>query len=420
MRGPAGGRGPTDRCTCAPTKGGGRRRAGAGFTRGERLGGGRAWRALTAVRTVQTAVGPSCLVGPEVQQQQAAGAICCLSVSMLNAAKAAAGPCRRSRAGGALGREQMVSHLPRCLWLLLLADQTAGHGRITRPASTRHGRSTAWFSNNVKIPGPPSLASPDLRTVQPNVTGQPEDVYVASPWRAPGSAPVLGSGCGVGGGDKLPYRNGGHCPGCPQGLDGKHLPKVGKPEEWKRGGTAEVAWMIAANHGGGYSWRLVSDAHRPHALHLFRAAILAIMAADRPALCFRLHAPSFSVPPMERSARRASKAIRWSSRGQPRTSCTPTAHGCQSRSPPPGPAPCPKGRSGRRTLSPAATCVMHTRAAAQRWILSAAWGLLPTRRIRASDLRQKPGARRRTIPRAASVSGSRSGQTTATAGRTRQ
>jgi hypothetical protein len=163
----------------------------------------------------------------------------------------------------------MVSHLPRCLWLLLLADQTAGHGRITRPASTRHGRSTAWFSNNVKIPGPPSLASPDLRTVQPNVTGQPEDVYVASPWRAPGSAPVLGSGCGVGGGDKLPYRNGGHCPGCPQGLDGKHLPKVGKPEEWKRGGTAEVAWMIAANHGGGYSWRLVSDAHRPHALHLF-------------------------------------------------------------------------------------------------------------------------------------------------------
>ena len=163
-------------------------------------------------------------------------------------------------------RPQMVSHLSRggLCWLLLLADQTAGHGRITRPASTRHGRSTAWFSNNVKIPGPPSLARPDLRTVQPNVTGQPQDVYVASPWRAPGSAPVLGSGCGVGGGDRLPYRNGGLCPGCPQGLDGKLLPKVGKPEEWKRGGTAEVAWMIAANHGGGYSWRLVSDAHRPH------------------------------------------------------------------------------------------------------------------------------------------------------------
>jgi hypothetical protein len=33
-------------------------------------------------------------------------------------------------------------------------------------------------------------------------------------------------------------------------MDGKLLPKVGKPEEWKRGETAEVAWAIAANHGG--------------------------------------------------------------------------------------------------------------------------------------------------------------------------
>ena len=150
------------------------------------------------------------------------------------------------------GRPQMMSHLSRGLCVLLIADQTAGHGRITWPASTRHGGSletgnrcgrgaegcNSWFSNNVKIPGAPSLASPGLRTVQPNVTSQPQDVYAASPWRAPGSAPVLGSGCGVGGGGRLPYRNGGYCAGCPQGLDGKHLPKVGKPQEWKRGGTS--------------------------------------------------------------------------------------------------------------------------------------------------------------------------------------
>lgn len=28
------------------------------------------------------------------------------------------------------------------------------------------------------------------------------------------------------------------------------------PEVWKRGTNVEVAWSIAANHGGGYSWRL--------------------------------------------------------------------------------------------------------------------------------------------------------------------
>ena len=95
----------------------------------------------------------------------------------------------------------------------------AGHGHITLPPSTRHGGSVqagnncaggscAWFSNNVAIPGAPSLPNA-LRTLQLNVTGQPADVYALSPWRAPGSAPVLGSGCGIGGGDSVPYLNGG-------------------------------------------------------------------------------------------------------------------------------------------------------------------------------------------------------------------
>jgi len=88
------------------------------------------------------------------------------------------------------------------------------------------------------------------------VTGQPQDVYATSPWRAPGSAPVFGSGCGVAGGDKDDYLNGGRISGFPQGMDGLKLPKVGKPEVWKRGETAEIAWAIAANHGGGYSYRI--------------------------------------------------------------------------------------------------------------------------------------------------------------------
>ena len=116
-------------------------------------------------------------------------------------------------------------------------------------------RSLSPAQNNVAIPGKPSLPNA-LRTVQPNVTAQPWDVYAASPWRGPGTAPVQGSGCGIGGGSKVPYLNGGECPECPQGLDGKFLPPHGKPEEWKRGETADVAWAIAANHGGGYSYRL--------------------------------------------------------------------------------------------------------------------------------------------------------------------
>jgi hypothetical protein len=159
----------------------------------------------------------------------------------------------------------------RSLLLLSLVAAITGHGQITFPPSTRHGGSvksgnrcahgslssycSAWFSNIVTVPGAPRLPN-GMRTLQLNVTSQPEDVYAKSPWRAPGSAPVFGSGCGVGGGSKEPYLNGGECPHCPQGLDGKLLPPVGEPAEWTRGGTAEVAWAIAANHGGGYSWRL--------------------------------------------------------------------------------------------------------------------------------------------------------------------
>ena len=153
----------------------------------------------------------------------------------------------------------------RLFFLLGFVDRVAVHGHITLPASTRHGGSLklgnncknhccAWFSNNVQTMAN-SLPN-DMRTKQINVTGQPEDVYAVTPWRGPGSAPVHGSGCGVGGGDKDPYLNGGVIHGkYPQGMDGKHLPKVGT-EEWKRGETVEVAWAIAANHGGSYSYRL--------------------------------------------------------------------------------------------------------------------------------------------------------------------
>ena len=46
-----------------------------------------------------------------------------------------------------------------------------------------------------------------------------------------------------------------------QNTDGLTLPEAGggggaKRTVWKRGDPAEVAWALASNHGGGYSYRL--------------------------------------------------------------------------------------------------------------------------------------------------------------------
>ena len=87
-------------------------------------------------------------------------------------------------------------------------------------------RSLSPAQNNVAIPGKPSLPNA-LRTVQPNVTAQPWDVYAASPWRGPGTAPVQGSGCGIGGGSKVPYLNGGGVPRVPAG-PGREVPPAAR------------------------------------------------------------------------------------------------------------------------------------------------------------------------------------------------
>jgi hypothetical protein len=158
------------------------------------------------------------------------------------------------------GRPQMMSHLSRGLCVLLIADQTAGHGRITWPPSTRHGGSletgnrcgrgaegcNSWFSNNVKIPGTPSLASPDLRTVQPNVTGQPQDVYAASPWRAPGSAPVL----------EAPAAVSGEAANCPTAM-------AGTARVARRGWTGNTSRRWASPRSGSAAGRLKSHGQSP-------------------------------------------------------------------------------------------------------------------------------------------------------------
>jgi len=151
------------------------------------------------------------------------------------------------------------------LCLASLLGVATGHGHVVLPISTRHGGTLKtggdctkgqcyWFSNNIEIPGEDTLRM-DQRSLQLNVTGV-ADVYKTSPWRAPGTAKVFGSGCGLAGGSDTYYANGGNPPpGIAQGFDGVKLPKM-TPVTWSRGSKVEVAWSISANHGGGYSWRL--------------------------------------------------------------------------------------------------------------------------------------------------------------------
>eukprot|EP00037_Helgoeca_nana_P008306 m.74039 g.74039 ORF g.74039 m.74039 type:complete len:360 (+) comp18853_c0_seq1:71-1150(+) len=76
------------------------------------------------------------------------------------------------------------------------------------------------------------------------------------PWRSPGRAPVSDS-CGVAGAYLTPTGGGGETPeGAHQGDRGSNLPPTGIDTNWVAGKTAQVGWMIAANHGGGYSYSL--------------------------------------------------------------------------------------------------------------------------------------------------------------------
>lgn len=171
----------------------------------------------------------------------------------------------------------------------LLFDSGEGHAQLTLPLSNRvvganpdsggdcrpaTGARCVWYTSPtfVKHATLPHYA----RTYNTAVKSGPLDWSRTYPWRSPGAAPVQGSGCGIAGGNRVVLFNGGSSPpGVPQGFDGSNLhPQVTflvvltaahlflilslpkSPTVWKRGGTAEVAFALTANHGGGYSYRL--------------------------------------------------------------------------------------------------------------------------------------------------------------------
>lgn len=109
------------------------------------------------------------------------------------------------------------------------------------------------------IPGPPTNNASQFRTNNVNVSGGPNDWSATMPWRAPGSAAVVGSGCGsAGGGDAWNANGGWPATGMKQGQDPLDVlsPPPFPMTNWTRGQVVEVAWGMWANHGGGYSYRL--------------------------------------------------------------------------------------------------------------------------------------------------------------------
>jgi hypothetical protein len=95
-----------------------------------------------------------------------------------------------------------------------------------------------------RIPGEPTLNAKELRTYNVNVSSGWADYTRTSPWRAPGSAPIFGSGCGRGGGGPIREPDGGTALefGIMQNMDGADLPKLNHTTLWPRGSIQEVAW----------------------------------------------------------------------------------------------------------------------------------------------------------------------------------
>lgn len=109
-----------------------------------------------------------------------------------------------------------------------------------------------------------TICDPLLRTVNTAAKcGAWDDFYYYTPWRAPGSAPVIDS-CGSAGG-RLKGQGGGYfgatyvnTTNAKVGDHGSEIAatKPGPTATWRAGTTVEVAWTMMANHGGGYAYRL--------------------------------------------------------------------------------------------------------------------------------------------------------------------
>jgi len=119
-----------------------------------------------------------------------------------------------------------------------------------------------FFSSECNTTQKPIVNDPEYRTFNIYNNAKPpipQDWTHYHPWRAPGTAKVLNP-CGLAGGstknNDIAGGYGNYTVAGVQGYPGTSLPPVKYKTVWQRGSDVEVAWSIAANHGGGYQYRL--------------------------------------------------------------------------------------------------------------------------------------------------------------------
>jgi hypothetical protein len=120
------------------------------------------------------------------------------------------------------------------------------------PGPTHAGKNTDFCGNNMK----PTICDPALRTFGREdggkwpECGSADDRWRSTPWRAPGSAPVLDA-CGMAGGTPKETHSGAQyftTKHAKQGdLGSKTLPPMPTGLVWEAGSEAEVSWTINAN-----------------------------------------------------------------------------------------------------------------------------------------------------------------------------
>jgi len=119
------------------------------------------------------------------------------------------------------------------------------------------------FGPACKTPMKPTILNKSLMTWNRGnlpffIPGTVTDLTRHMPWRSPGFAPVF-SPCGIAGGGTTRFpANGALAPATlKEGFDGRDMPPLKDVETiWPAGSVQEVAWAMAANHGGGYAYRL--------------------------------------------------------------------------------------------------------------------------------------------------------------------
>ena len=175
---------------------------------------------------------------------------------------------------------------PTSLLALLLPATAWAHGSMYEPPSrnsggmavlspTCAGGACQWYSQGCSIGcaecSEKYSAEPDCdEPAEPTLIFGEDDDLIAYrtdghgsvttyfPWRYPGKAPVLDS-CGVTGGGTPPLGQldppTGHLAG-EYGTDTARAPVLLETTHWVAGSVVEVAFGLAANHGGGYQYRL--------------------------------------------------------------------------------------------------------------------------------------------------------------------